>query len=106
MSDDKPRPNVTQVVAAAVAALPSFLTGAPVNMRVEEVVPPAHASDVWRVTLSHLEAKYESANEKAFRAVFRGIRLGDDTPTERVYHVIEVNAETGEIGAMRMRERA
>ena len=106
MSDERPRVTVNQVVAAAVAALPNFLAHPPVNMRIEEVIPPAHADDVWRVTLSHLEAKHESADAKALRRVFRGLSLHDEPPTERAYHIIEVDAETGQVGAMRMRERA
>jgi hypothetical protein len=104
MSDDVKHISVNAAVAAAISAFPSYFLHPPVSVRVEEVVPPGPAGDMWRVTLSHVEPKHEGANTKAFRRIFQGI-IPEEPPTERVYHVIEVDPITGSAGAMRMRER-
>ena len=95
---------VNKAVAAAIAAFPGYLPHPPISLRVEEVVPPDHYGNVWRVTLSHLEPKHEAADAKALRRIFQ-FSILDEPQMERVYHVIEVDPNTGSALAMRMRER-
>ncbi len=104
MSNEGQSITVTQAVMAALSAFPNYFAHRPMGIRVEEVVPPPHSGDVWRITISHLELQEESAQAKALRSVFQIIP--QSPPTERVYHVVEVDPNTGRATAMRMRERA
>ena len=95
--------DVERAVLSAIQALPKFLGGrSPVGVRVEEVVPPGtSAMGAWRVTLSHLEPGVEIDDpvRKALLGAFRPA-----PPPERVLRVIEVDAETGDARAMKLRE--
>ena len=90
---------VTDVVHAAMAALPDFLGGVKVEgLRVEEVEPPEYGSE-WRVTLSYLA--HGPALTGAL-AVLQG--LNQSRPLERVLRVIVIDSETLEAKKMKIRE--
>jgi hypothetical protein len=91
---------VTDVVQAAVKALPEWLGGqAPSSVRVEEVEPPEHGSE-WRVTLSYLESL---GPRTRFDAILGGV-AGGNRPLERVLRVIVVDGDTLEAKKMKIRE--
>lgn len=93
--------SVQEVVRAAVHALPSFLYGGQhaLHVRVEEVFRPSRTDDFWRITLSHLEPGVPKPKNPVLGRI---IELPPEP--ERVYHVLDVHPETGEVLAMRIRE--
>lgn len=100
---ERPRLKVQDAVRAAVRQLPAFL-GAEHGLegvRVEEVFPPSEGKN-WRITLSHLEPGVDKPKHPALRVLEGPIRT--PPPPERVYHVLEVDSETGEVVSMRLRE--
>lgn len=102
VAEDKPRLKVEEAVQSAVRALPSFLGGRTLEgVRVEEVFPPREAQH-WRITLSHLEPGVEKRRHPAL-GVLEG-PFKSPPPPERVFHVLAVDASTGEVLSMRLRE--
>lgn len=99
---ERPRLKVQEAVRAAVRQLPAFLGDRPLEgVRVEEVFPPRDGTS-WRITLSHLEPGVEKPKHPAVRMLEGPLKV--PPPPERVYHVLEVDAETGDVLSMRLRE--
>jgi hypothetical protein len=71
------------------------------GVRVEEVFPPRD-DRYWRITLSHLEPGVEKPEPPVLR-ILEGPFKSPPQP-ERVFHVLEVDASTGEVHSMRLRE--
>src|SRR5262245_60780230 len=103
-SQQRSRLKVQEAVRAAIKHLPEFLDRAdrPLEgVRVEEVFPPGEGTS-WRITLSHLEPGVEKPKHPAMRVLEGPLKA--PPPPERVYHVLEVDAETGDVLSMRLRE--
>jgi hypothetical protein len=102
VAEEKPRLKVEEAVRSAIRALPSFLGGQSLQgVRVEEVFPPRE-DPCWRITLSHLEPGVEKPRHPALAALESPFRAPPSP--ERVFHVLEVDASTGEVLSMRLRE--
>ena len=102
-AEGRSRIEVQEAVRAAVRGLPAFLGGGRQleGVRVEEVFPPGGGTS-WRITLSHLEPGVESPKHPALRVLEGPLKI--PPAPERVYHVLEVDAETGEVLSMSLRE--
>jgi hypothetical protein len=92
--------SVTDVVKAAIAALPKFLGDeTPQDLRVEEVEPPEEPGTEWRVTLSYLEpAPPKDQQHFVMDAIMRRKSF------ERVLRVIVIDERTLQAKRMKIRE--
>jgi hypothetical protein len=107
-AEEAPVPlTVENAVKIAVHELPRYvgwggLPKAELGIRVEEVFPPRGEQTAWRITLSHLVAGTEKPKHPALAAFDGTFRT--PPPLERVYRVFEIDALTGEILRMRLRD--
>jgi hypothetical protein len=109
MSTADPAPSpipVEAAVATALRELQRFIGHPPANARVEEVFPPDDedpSEQVWLVTLSYLEKAAPPSTNADYERVF-GRMFPKPPADERVMRVMVVDAWTGKVVAMRVRE--
>ncbi len=98
---------VEAAVAAALRELPRFIGHQPANPRVEEVFPPDdedHREYAWRITLSYVETGTAAPANSTYKQIF-GELLPKPPADERVMRVLVVDASTGNVVAMRARQK-
>lgn len=107
-AEETPAPlTVEDAVRVAVHELPRFvvaggLRGVELGIRVEEVFPPRGEQTAWRITLSHLVPGIEKPKHPAVAALEGAFRT--PPPPERVYRVFKIDALTGEVLEMSLRD--
>lgn len=98
---------VEDAVAIAIRELPRYVgfggsRGGEHGIHVEEVFPPRGERTAWSITLSHLVSGTEKPKHPAVVALEGAFRT--PPPPERVYRVLEIDALSGEVLGMRLRD--